>query len=67
MSFIIVITLPILDLAYTVANLQVCSSFAGDSQALAGSIFSVATRVSRNFSFIRNELVYPYEYAFLFI
>ncbi|KAJ3486473.1 hypothetical protein NLI96_g4211 [Meripilus lineatus] len=45
MSFIIVITLPILDLAYTVANLQVCSSFAGDSQALAGSIFSVATRL----------------------
>lgn len=46
MTFIIVILLPVLDLAYTVANMQVCSSFREDSQALAGSLFSVATRVS---------------------
>lgn len=35
-----------MDIAYTVANIQVCSSFPAHSQALAGSIFSVATRVS---------------------
>lgn len=45
MSFIVVIILPILDIAYTVANMQVCSAFPPNSQALAGSIFSVATRV----------------------
>ena len=45
MTFIIMITLPVLDIAYTVANMQVCSSFQRDSQALAGSLFSVATRV----------------------
>ena len=54
MAFIITITLPVLDLAYTVANMQVCSSFDGDSQALAGSIFSVATRVS-----LKPNAVYP--------
>ena len=46
MSFIIAATLPVLDMAYTVANMHVCSTFSGDSQALAGSIFSVATRVT---------------------
>lgn len=45
MGFIVVVTLPILDIAYTVANMQVCSSLPAHSQALAGSIFSVATRV----------------------
>lgn len=46
MTFIVMILLPVLDIAYTVANMQVCSSFPAHSQALAGSIFSVATRVS---------------------
>lgn len=46
MAFIVMITLPMIDIAYTVANLQVCCSFPSHSQALAGSIFSVATRVS---------------------
>ncbi|KIP11896.1 hypothetical protein PHLGIDRAFT_124551 [Phlebiopsis gigantea 11061_1 CR5-6] len=45
MAFLVMIFLPVLDLAYTVANLQVCSSFPAHSQALAGSIFSVATRL----------------------
>ena len=45
MAFLVMIFLPILDIAYTVANMQVCSSFPAHSQALAGSIFSVATRV----------------------
>lgn len=49
MTFIIMITLPVLDIAYTVANMQVCSSFERNSQALAGSLFSVATRVSLSF------------------
>ncbi|EKM51512.1 uncharacterized protein PHACADRAFT_101624, partial [Phanerochaete carnosa HHB-10118-sp] len=44
------VLLPILDVAYTVANIQVCSSFPAHSQALAGSIFNVATRVSPPFS-----------------
>lgn len=45
MAFLVMILLPILDIAYTVANMQVCSSFPAHSQALAGSIFSVATRL----------------------
>ncbi|OCH84235.1 major facilitator superfamily MFS-1 [Obba rivulosa] len=45
MAFIVMITLPILDVAYTVANMQVCFAFSADSQALAGGIFSVATRL----------------------
>lgn len=45
MTFIVMITLPVLDIAYTVGNMQVCLSFDGNSQALAGSIFGVATRV----------------------
>ncbi|KAI0075980.1 hypothetical protein K474DRAFT_1663636 [Panus rudis PR-1116 ss-1] len=45
MAFIVMITLPVLDIAYTVGNMQVCSGFDGKSQALAGSIFSVATRL----------------------
>ncbi|OBZ77744.1 hypothetical protein A0H81_02617 [Grifola frondosa] len=45
MAFIVMITLPVLDLAYTVANMQVCFSFDADSQALAGGMFSVATRL----------------------
>ncbi|GJE97159.1 MFS general substrate transporter [Phanerochaete sordida] len=40
-----VLLLPVLDVAYTVANIQVCSSFPAHSQALAGSIFNVATRL----------------------
>ena len=51
MAFII--TLPVLDLAYTVVNMQVCSAFAGDSQAFAGSIFSVATRVRLSLSYLK--------------
>ncbi|KAF7790920.1 hypothetical protein EIP86_001878 [Pleurotus ostreatoroseus] len=49
MGFIIVVTLPVLDIAYTVANMQVCSGLPPDSQALAGSIFSVATRLGTSF------------------
>ena len=49
MAFIVTITLSVLDVAYTVANMQVCSTFGGDSQAVAGSIFSVATRVRSHF------------------
>ncbi|KAL4251979.1 MFS transporter superfamily protein [Abortiporus biennis] len=45
MAFIVTTLLPILDVAYTVANIQVCTAFDGTSQALAGSIFSVATRL----------------------
>ncbi|EMD34687.1 hypothetical protein CERSUDRAFT_116875 [Gelatoporia subvermispora B] len=45
MAFIVMITLPVLDVAYTVANMQVCFAFSADSQALAGGIFSVATRL----------------------
>ncbi|TCD68852.1 hypothetical protein EIP91_009566 [Steccherinum ochraceum] len=45
MTFIVMITLPVLDLAYTVGNMQVCLSFDRNSQALAGSIFGVATRL----------------------
>ncbi|EKM56493.1 uncharacterized protein PHACADRAFT_207718 [Phanerochaete carnosa HHB-10118-sp] len=45
MAFLVMTLLPILDIAYTVANMQVCSSFPAHSQALAGSIFSVATRL----------------------
>ena len=45
MAFIVMCTLPIVDIAYTIGNIQVCSAFDGNSQALAGSIFSIATRV----------------------
>lgn len=45
MTFVVMITLPVLDIAYTVGNMQVCLSFDRNSQALAGSIFGVATRV----------------------
>ncbi|THH29702.1 hypothetical protein EUX98_g4481 [Antrodiella citrinella] len=45
MTFIVMITLPVLDIAYTVGNMQVCLSFDRNSQALAGSIFGVATRL----------------------
>ncbi|KAH8102271.1 major facilitator superfamily domain-containing protein [Cristinia sonorae] len=45
MTFIVTITVPVLDIAYTVGNMQVCLSFDGNSQALAGSMFGVATRL----------------------
>ncbi|OCH89214.1 MFS general substrate transporter [Obba rivulosa] len=45
MAFIAMITLPVLEVAYTVANMHVCFAFDVDSQALAGGIFSVATRL----------------------
>lgn len=46
MGFLVGILVPVLDLAYTVSNMQLCSNFPAHSQALAGSVFSVATRVS---------------------
>ncbi|KAI0084742.1 major facilitator superfamily domain-containing protein [Irpex rosettiformis] len=45
MAFGVSILLPVLDIAYTVSNIQVCSAFPEHSQALAGSIFSVSTRL----------------------
>ncbi|KAI0684208.1 major facilitator superfamily domain-containing protein [Cytidiella melzeri] len=45
MGFFVGLLLPILDIAYTVSNIQVCSGFPEHSQALAGSIFSVSTRL----------------------
>jgi len=45
MAFFMMLLLPILDITYTVANMHVCTSFNGDSQALAGGIFNVATRL----------------------
>ena len=48
MGFGVGILLPVLDIAYTVSNIQVCSAFPAHSQALAGSIFSVSTRVRPN-------------------
>ncbi|CAL1708737.1 unnamed protein product [Somion occarium] len=45
MAFIVMCTLPIMDIAYTIGNMQVCFAFDGNSQAVAGSIFSIATRL----------------------
>ncbi|KAI0341364.1 MFS general substrate transporter [Trametopsis cervina] len=45
MAFWVGLLFPILDIAYTVSNIQVCSGFPSHSQALAGSIFSVSTRL----------------------
>ncbi|KAJ6535086.1 major facilitator superfamily domain-containing protein [Mycena capillaripes] len=45
MAFLVLILVVGADAVYPVGNLQVCSAFADDSQALAGGVFNVATRI----------------------
>ncbi|KAI0760003.1 major facilitator superfamily domain-containing protein [Fomes fomentarius] len=50
MAFPIMLTIAWTDIAYTVGNLHVSIVFDADSQALAGSIFNVATRLGTSIS-----------------
>ncbi|KAJ6482010.1 major facilitator superfamily domain-containing protein [Mycena sanguinolenta] len=45
MAFLVLIFVVGADAVYPVGNLQVCSAFEDDSQALAGGVFNVATRI----------------------
>ncbi|KAJ6455296.1 major facilitator superfamily domain-containing protein [Mycena vitilis] len=45
MAFLVMVLVVGADAVYPVGNLRVCSAFADDSQALAGGVFSVATRL----------------------
>ncbi|KAK7684960.1 hypothetical protein QCA50_011795 [Cerrena zonata] len=55
MAFIVMCTLPVMDIAYTIGNMQVCSTFDGNSQALSGSIFSIATRLGTSIGLTRSH------------